>query len=136
MLYMMAVTSHSVLFSAPTGQSTGKKKNRAMKKLTARPQLVSIHYLALKQTKQRNKLTNIIYGSCGTHTRTRARARYTRRRDTWTWTRGHTTAHDQRISRFVAFFLLLLFYFSLVYSLHFVALHNVRYTHVCIIMRV
>ena len=89
------------------------KKNRAMKKLTARPQLVSIHYLALKQTKQRNKLTNIIYSSCGTHTRTRARARATHDRET----RGrghvdkqrHTTREYCDLSFFFFFFFFIFF---------------------------
>lgn len=113
MLYMMAVISHSVLFFAPTGQSTGKK-NRAMKKLTARPQLVSIHYLALKQTKQRNKLTNIIYSSCGTHTRTRARALHTTQRhvDVDTWTHNGTRPENIAIYRFFSSSSFL-FFFSL-----------------------
>lgn len=85
-----------------------------MKKLTARPQLVLIHYLALKQTKQRNKLTNIIYGSCGTHTRTRARALHTTQRhvDVDTWTHNGTRPENIAICRFFSSSSFL-FFFSL-----------------------
>ena len=65
---MMAVISHSVLFLCAywTNVRIEREKNRKKKKteqgdekrLTARPQLVSIHYLAFKKQNERTNETN------------------------------------------------------------------------------